>query len=250
VAWFKVDDGLHSSRKVLQIPRRQRWAAEGLWVHAGSWASDNLTDGHIPDYIIVEWAPPKSAVEALVNVGLWDRTHDGFEFRNWSEYQPSKAEVDAERDANRARQKAFRDRLKHKKLLEHAEHEAMSHVTNALVTEPRNGHVMPPRPDPTRPDPTITKDSSKTDEEFDRWYAMYPRKEAKAAAQKAFTKVRKNADIDTLMAGLERYVKSVKGTERKYIALPASWLNAGRWEDEVVDQLPSGQRDQYWWANQ
>lgn len=152
MSWFKVDDGFHSSRKLMQIPRRHRWAAEGLWVHAGSWASDQLTDGHIPDYIIAEWAPPSSAIKWLVEVGLWDPAHDGFEFRNWAEYQPSKADVDALRDANRARQKAFRDRLKHKKQLEHAENEGMSHVTNALVTQPRNSGVIPPRPDPTRPD--------------------------------------------------------------------------------------------------
>lgn len=95
------------------------------------------------------------------------------------------------------------------------------------------------------------KDSSISDEEFDRWYALYPRKEAKAAGRKAFAKARKSADMDTLVTALERYVTSVKGKERQYIALPASWLNAGRWEDELlVDQLPSGQRDQYWWANQ
>ena len=89
-----------------------------------------------------------------------------------------------------------------------------------------------------------------TDEEFDRWYSGYPRKEAKAAAQKAFAKVRKNVDFDTLMSGLERYVKSVKGKDRQYIALPASWLNAGRWEDELVAQLPGPKNDPYWWANQ
>jgi hypothetical protein len=240
--WFKVDDGFHSSRKLLQIPKRQRWAAEGLWVHAGSWAGDNLTDGHIPDYIIAEWAPPPSAVEALVKVGLWDRTHGGFDFRNWAEYQPSREDVEVERAANRARQKAFRDRLKHQKHRDHAE---AGHASRVTVTENVTaGNALVIQPDPTRPEPTRPKikDSSKTDEEFDQWYSRYPRKEAKTAARKAFAKARKDVDMDTLMVGLTRYVASVKGRERQYIALPASWLNAGRWEDDYTPlqhQVPS-----------
>lgn len=252
--WFKVDDGFHKSRKLHNIPKRQRWAAAGLWSVAGSWAGDELSDGHIPNSMIELWGPPQSAVEALVSAGLWDRVHDGFTFRNWDEYQPSKEDVDADRAANRARQKAFRDRLKVQKQRHHAEAEPLSHVTvTETVTEKRNAEsLLVTEPDPTRPDPTRpeVKDSSISDEEFDRWYALYPRKEAKAAGRKAFAKARKSADMDTLITALERYVKSVKGKERQYIALPASWLNAGRWEDELVDQLPSGQRDQYWWANQ
>lgn len=87
------------------------------------------------------------------------------------------------------------------------------------------------------------KDLSSEQDEFDRWYATYPRKEAKANARRAFTKARKSAEMDTLMAGVERYVDSVKGKERQFIALPATWLNAGRWEDEYApsrqQQVPS-----------
>ena len=79
---------------------------------------------------------------------------------------------------------------------------------------------------------------------------MYPRKVGKTAARKAFAKVRKDVDMDVLMAGLERYVKSVKGKESQFVAHPASWLNGGRWEDELVAQLPAPANDPYWWANQ
>lgn len=73
---------------------------------------------------------------------------------------------------------------------------------------------------------------SKLDAEFDRWYSEYPRKEAKAAARKAFVKARKTATLEQLAAGLSRYRDAVKGADRQFVALPASWLNAGRWEDE------------------
>ena len=60
-------------------------------------------------------------------------------------------------------------------------------------------------------------------------------KEAKENARKAFTKARRVITLQELLSGLERYVDSVKGKERQYIALPASWLNAGRWQDEIPD---------------
>lgn len=68
--------------------------------------------------------------------------------------------------------------------------------------------------------------------EFSQWYSKYPRKEAKAAALKAFIKVRKNISLEVLVSGLQRYSVSIAGKERQHIALPATWLNAGRWEDE------------------
>jgi len=49
--WFRADDGLSSSRKVLGIPRSRRAAAMGLWVLAGTWCSRELTDGFIGSHM-------------------------------------------------------------------------------------------------------------------------------------------------------------------------------------------------------
>ena len=121
MAWFKVDDGFHSSRKVLSIPRRSRLAAIGAWTIAGSWCADELTDGHVPEYMISEWGFPASIPDALVDSGLWERERGGYAFRNWAEYQPSKADVDAERTASRERMRELRARRKQKKPQDAAE---------------------------------------------------------------------------------------------------------------------------------
>lgn len=121
MAWFKVDDGFHASRKLLAIPKRSRYAAAGLWSIAGSWSADQLTDGHVPDYMIRELGPPPSAAQSLVDAGLWDRVHDGFTFRNWREYQPSKQDVEAERAASRARMAEIRAKRKQQKPQESAD---------------------------------------------------------------------------------------------------------------------------------
>lgn len=80
--------------------------------------------------------------------------------------------------------------------------------------------------DPKTPRPRL-------DEEFVMWYSGYPKKEAKAAAKKAFVKARKTTSLETLTTGRDNYVASIRGKDRQFIALPATWLNAGRWEDEL-----------------
>lgn len=92
--WFKVDDGLYSHPKwVAASP-----AAKALWVTAGSWSASQLTDGHVPTYILpVVGGKPKAAQE-LVELGLWEMNGNGWVFHDWEEFQPSKVDVQAVRD--------------------------------------------------------------------------------------------------------------------------------------------------------
>lgn len=73
-----------------------------------------------------------------------------------------------------------------------------------------------------------------TDEQFDQFWAQYPRKDAKIAARKAFDKALKIVGFDDLMAGLERYCEQIErtGKDRQFIKQPATWLNQGCWDDE------------------
>lgn len=64
---------------------------------------------------------------------------------------------------------------------------------------------------------------------FDQFWALYPNKVGKAAALKAFTAARKRCDLDTMMAGLRRYVAK---TDDRPWCNPATWLNQDRWADE------------------
>lgn len=96
--WFKVDDKLHDHRKA----RAAGAAAMGVWVLAGSWAADNLTDGFIPTTILPRWGRPRDA-KRLVEVGLWHADEQdgekGWRFHEWHERQPSRAQKLAERAA-------------------------------------------------------------------------------------------------------------------------------------------------------
>ncbi|AYN56861.1 helix-turn-helix DNA binding domain protein [Arthrobacter phage Andrew] len=78
--------------------------------------------------------------------------------------------------------------------------------------------------------------------DFADFWAVYPRKTAKASALKAWQKAVKTADAAAIIAGAERYAGD-PNREAKFTAYPATWLNAGRWEDEALPSRSSGPRD-------
>lgn len=102
--WFKVDDGLALHPKVLAAGN----AAMGLWVRAGSWSAQQLTDGHVPA-AIARTLGSKTDAQRLVAGGLWVANGDGYYFHEWATYQPSRAEVHALRAGNVRRQALSRD---------------------------------------------------------------------------------------------------------------------------------------------
>lgn len=150
IAWFKVDDGFHSSRKLLSIPKRYRLSAAGLWVIAGSWCADQLTDGHVPEYMLKEWGATPATVAALVDSGLWEHVSGAHVFCNWHEYQPSKRDVDLEREAQRARMQQLRARRREQEPQNNAASEDLCGRT------PPHGAENVRNPVPSRPDPTPT----------------------------------------------------------------------------------------------
>jgi hypothetical protein len=69
------------------------------------------------------------------------------------------------------------------------------------------------------------------DEEFDKFYGLFPKKKDKARGKKAFMATRKTVSMEILMEGLAKWRAS--DTPVKFWPLPASWLNGKRWEDEM-----------------
>ena len=69
---------------------------------------------------------------------------------------------------------------------------------------------------------------------FDAFWSVYPKKTGKEAARKAFKKIPKSAH-SLLVPAVEAQKKSRQWMEEngRFIPNPATWLNQGRWEDEV-----------------
>lgn len=141
--WFKVDDTLAMHPKVVVAGN----AAMGLWVRAGSWSSQQLTEGRIPRAMLsVLGARPRDAA-ALVAAGLWVETDDGWAFHQWADRQPSRQQVEAERAAAAERQRRARERAKEQR-------EAERQARESRAKSRRDKSVSHGPPDPTRPDPT------------------------------------------------------------------------------------------------
>jgi hypothetical protein len=69
---------------------------------------------------------------------------------------------------------------------------------------------------------------------FQTFWELYPRKVAKRAAEKAWNKLSKQDQEEALKA-LPNHIKywQLKDTEKEYICHAQTWLNQGRWEDEI-----------------
>jgi hypothetical protein len=94
MSWFRVDDKMAFHAKVVAAGNE----AVGAWVRAGAWSCDQLTDGVIPKANALVIAPAR-VWRRLVEVRLVVSRPDGFELHGFHDYNPSAAEVRAEREA-------------------------------------------------------------------------------------------------------------------------------------------------------
>ncbi|MGW6531410.1 hypothetical protein [Streptomyces venezuelae] len=129
--WVRLDDRFPSHRKVALLSDR----AFRLYVSGLCWCSENLTEGRILDRelaVVSRVRGLKAAAKELEEAQLWDRVSDGWQIHDYLEYNPDRAKIKAERQANAARQQSFRDRKK-------AEREAKKKAEEERRNAQRNG---------------------------------------------------------------------------------------------------------------
>lgn len=94
--WFKVDDQFWSHPKVVECSD----AAIALWVRAGSYASQHLTNGRITHGTLRMLASSREVADELVLAGLWDQLDARtWEFHDWESYQPTREVTESTREA-------------------------------------------------------------------------------------------------------------------------------------------------------
>lgn len=113
----------------------------------------------------------------------------------------------------------------------------------AKALKDKQAHLANAMPTPQHLPDTITRDISSSlrsedsarvrkpdlKAEFDReFWPLYPNKIGKPEGLKSFVKARSKADLETIMAGLRRYVAK---TDDRAWCNPATWLNQERWGD-------------------
>lgn len=71
---------------------------------------------------------------------------------------------------------------------------------------------------------------------FDRFWKLYPRKQNKQGARRAWNKLSPDMELcRTMSAALRRQMQSEEWTKDggRFVPYPSTWLNGRRWEDEV-----------------
>ena len=91
--WFKVDDSFYSNPKTAMLSD----GATALWLRSGSWSAQQLTGGFVPARMVPMFRGSDDSVRELCDAGLlaYDEQKDGYQFHDWSDYQPDGEEVDA-----------------------------------------------------------------------------------------------------------------------------------------------------------
>lgn len=238
MTWFKVDDGFWSNPKTIQLSAE----AVAMWVRAGAYSCQHLTDGVIP-VSALRLLGTESAAGELVEAGLWYDHETEYEFHDWSEYQETSDAVRQRREQARDRQRRAREASAQKR----RESQGMSRVTDGVTHGPVTAQSRSPRPDPTRPDhktnpspsPAAAGDGYTAD--FLEWWQHYPRKQDKGGAFKAWRKL-DGVPLEVLIAGADRYAAD-PNREDRFTKHPSTWLNARAWEDETPLPPRAGRPD-------
>lgn len=136
MSWFRLEDSFHSHPKVIAAGN----AAVGLYVRCGTYSAQHLTDGFIPDAVARQYGTTREiTILAGSTDPLWTTVEGGYLMADYLEFNPSKAQVLADRA--KARERMNRGRRS-------AEHDP--NIVGSSTT-------------PTRPDPTPTTSSTQTD---------------------------------------------------------------------------------------
>jgi phage replication O-like protein O len=78
----------------------------------------------------------------------------------------------------------------------------------------------------------------KSENGFERFWKIYPRKVGKIKAIKAWERAKTKADSEEIIKAVEKQKKSTqwKKDNGQYIPHPTTWLNEGRWMDELPEK--------------
>lgn len=144
--WFKVDDDLAFHQKTVKAGN----SAMGLWVRAGAWCAQQLTDGFIPDSMIELIGTPAQR-RKLIAAALWVEVDGGCMFHGWNKNgrQPTSQSVREKRSNAARRQQEYRDKLQRNAQVNASRNGATNASVTDEVTPVFTGY-------PTRPDPSTS----------------------------------------------------------------------------------------------
>jgi hypothetical protein len=264
---MRIDDRLHSHRKTRSLlrnsPSAVRSAAPmGLWVLAGSWASQNRTNGWIPadelERFDDDW---DGQAKRLVRAGYWwpeERDGEsGYGFVNWETWNPSSEKLsDDGKLGNHVRWHVNRGIVE--PACEHCpiEPEWPGDIAgesggdiggrsprdiggdSPFIAEPNPDPNPEPNPKPPRASTQVDGTSSTDPARFDEFWTVYDHKIGRAKAISAYRRALKKPGVtaDVLVDAAGRYIDNLKAAAKhpQFTKHPTTWLNGEHWNDETT----------------
>lgn len=224
-------------RDVLNLPLYQAVGLlEALWHFTATYAAHGNI-GRFSDRSIakaLEWEQsPETLIDALVETGWLDRseTHR-LVVHDWAEHADNAVHLKLKR--------------RNEKFVDGTEPYSRKGGVETVSGQCRdNVASRTPLPDARclMPDARVKETPRSPGGEpggFDDFWQAYPRKVGKGAALKAWKRIRPNADLTARMLAVIRRESTSEQWVRdggQYIPHPATWLNQGRWDDELPEPV-------------
>lgn len=269
MAWIQVDQALPTHRKTLILADTLDISpthAVGLMVTLWLWSLDNAPDGLLDDIPprtlarILQWdGDGDELMKAMRSAGFLDEN----EIHDWQEYAGRLLDQRAA-----AKERMRKHRAASSQQNKQKEHDADSLCeprANVTRTEPErcapvHGRVHYTTQQETKEEKSTVPSVSSSDDDteapadqeemFLRFWEIYPKKAGKKAALASWKRLRPDA---SLFAQIIETVSKAKKSEQwqreggRYVPNPATWINQGRWDDEIeeVDTNGTGANQQH-----
>jgi hypothetical protein len=182
-----------------------------------------VESGGVIDKTVLPMIVPTKAqqrADALVREGLWLDEGTHYRIRSWDKWQD-------EHDAAAEKRRRDRDRMRRVRQQSRDSRATGRTTTDDSRSLDREGDVEEEERSSNVPAPRDTGPA------FADFWNIYPRREGKQAAAKAFEKATRSVSVDVVLAGAARF-RDDPNRDPAYTPHPTTWLNQGRWDDEPL----------------
>lgn len=243
----KLSNGFHSNTKVLKL-QRMRPSALGVYCMAISFCSDVLNDGVMSeDDVIYQLNATEEDIEALIKVGMFERSDDGsYRIHDYLSHQSSREQVEtrAEGARNRKRKQRSEADVTPESRCDETNVTSMSRRDNSNVTpesrwdsltknqEPRTNNQKNFIYNPQTPSGGFED----YPQPFEQFWAACAWQADKPEAYAAWKRAIRETNNATLIAAMSNY--AADESNAGYWQKPARWLNNQGWLNKPKPRKP------------
>ena len=254
MAWLPIDQAIRDHHKILDAadaldttPAHVTGCLVLLWL----WALDNAPDGNLSGITAgtiaraAQWTEDKDQlIEVLTSVRLLDKTPEGLVIHDWMDRAGNlidRRRADAER---KRRERAVKKELEASGGTSDASPQdirTQSRLHQDQTKQYQNTVDKTVETPPEPPQADGEEAASLQDQRFDQFWQAYPKKVGKADARKAWKRAKVTSEIfERILTAIEAAKASEQWQREngRYIPNPATWINQGRWDDEIPAASP------------